>query len=205
MPNTYFINDEILNVHCNSAMGLERSKLASEVKKYNIPLEQFRIFDSASNAVLPNAAVSDDLGLILGTFGTSDFSIQTSDAKATTVTQKARFRFWLPPEYDAGQAVQIVAYGGMLTTISDGTATVDFNVYKKDAATGLVGSDLVTTAATTINSLTAGADVFDLTTTGFVNGDELTGMVTIAITDTATGTAVIGKLTKIYYQITVRG
>ena len=205
MPTTYLNSDEIKNVHCNSSMGLERSKLAQEGKKYNIPLEDLRIFDSASNAVLPNTAATDDLGLILGTQGTTDFSVQTSDAKATTVTQKARFRFWLPPEYDAGQTIKIVAHAGMLTTVSDGTATIDFSVYAKDEADFTHGADLVTTSATTINSLTLAAKEFSITPTSLVNGDELSALVTIAITDAATGTAVIGLVTKFYFLLDVRG
>ena len=197
--------DHITNVMCNSSMGLERSKLAQEVKKYNIPLEELRIFDSASNAVLPNTAATDDLGMIIGTPGTTDWSIQTSDAKATTVTQKAAFRFWLPPEYDAAETIQICAHAGMLTTISDGTATLDFSIWAKDEADFTHGADLVTTGATTINSLTLAQKAYTVTATSLVNGDELSGLVTIAITDGATATAVLGLVTKFYFLLDVRG
>ena len=205
MPTTTILAGDVKDVHCNDSMDLQRSKLKQDSKKYNIPLEDLRIFDSASNAVLPNTAASDDLGLLLGTQGTDGFSVQTSDAKATTVTQKARFRFWLPPEYDAGETVQVCAYAGMKTTVSDTTATIDFSVYKKNEADNTHGSDLVTTGATTINSLTLAEKAFSLTTTGFVNGDELSGLITIAITDGATGTAVLGFVTKFYLLIDIKG
>lgn len=205
MPTTTINSGDIKNVHVNATAGIERSKLAQDGKKYLIPLEEWRIFDSASYAVLPNTAASDDLGLYLGTQGTTGLSIKTSDGKATTITQKARARFWLPPEYDAGESVAIVAFAGMETTVSDTTATVDFSVYKKSTADYTHGSDLVTTSATSINSETLAAKSFDITPTGLVNGDELSILMTVAITDSATGTAVIGLITQVYFLLDVRG
>ena len=202
MPTTTLLSGEILNVHCNSAMGLERSKLAQETKKYNIPFEDLRIWDSGSNAVLPNTASSDDLGLIIAP---NDFYVQTSNAGGTTVTQKMRFRWSVPAEYDAGQSLQLVFYGGMNTAVANGTATVDFAVYKTDPDTGLVGSDLsTTTAATTINSLTFAARAFDITATGIVNGDQLIAIMTIAITDSGTPTT-LARMSKVYYSLAVKG
>ena len=195
----------IKNVDINASAAIDRSKLALDSKLYNVDLEQLRIFDSAANAVLPNTASSDDLGLIIGTQGTDGFSIQTSDAKATTIGQKARCRFWLPSEYEAGGTVSITAYAGMLTTISDGTATVDFSVYSKDEADISHSADLVTTSATTINSLTLGAKTFTITPTGLTNGDELSVLMTVAITDGATGTAVLGLISKVYWTLQCRG
>jgi len=202
MPTTTLLSGEILNVHCNSAMGLERSKLAQETKKYNIPFEDLRIFDSSSNAVLPNTASGSNLGLIIAT---NDFYVQTSNAGGTTVTQKMRFRWSVPAEYDAGQSLQLVFYGGMNTAVANGTATVDFAVYKTDPDTGLVGSDLsTTTAATTINSLTFSARAFDITATGIVNGDQLIAIMTIAITDSGTPTT-LARMSKVYYSLAVKG
>lgn len=202
MPTTTLLSGDILNQHINAAAGIERSKLAQDTKKYNIPLEDLRIFDSASNAVLPNTPGSDDLGLIIST---NDFYVQSSNAGSTTITQKARFRFWMPPEYDAGQTLQIVFYGGMNTAVANGTATVDFAIYKTDPDTGLVGSDLsTTTAATSINSQTFSARAFDITATGVVNGDQLIGIMTIAITDSGTPTT-LARMSKLYYQLATKG
>lgn len=195
----------VLDRHISDNAGIARPKLALESKKYWQPLEECRIWDSASNAVLPNTASLDDLALIIGTPGTDGHTVQTSDSKAATVTQKTRFTFTLPAEYESGGAISIVAYAGMLTTVSDTTATIDFSVYKKAEANGTHGSDLVTTSATTINSLTLGAKTFVVTPSGCVNGDELTAVVTIAITDGATATAVKGKVTKFYWLLEVRG
>lgn len=195
---------EIGNSQINASAGIERTKLATETKKLNIALENLRVHDAyATN--LPTTAASDDLGLILGTFGTDAVVVQTSDSKATSVTQRARFSYRVPDNYVAGDPISIVAYAGMKTTVSDTTATVDFEVYKKDDSTGLVGSDICATSAIMINSLTAAAKEFTITPTGIVNGDELDIRVTIAITDGATATAVIGRIMKLYALVSVKG
>ena len=195
---------EISNSQINASAAIERSKLAAEQLKDNIPLELLRVHDAFQTS-LPTTAASDDLGLIIGTFGTDAIVVQTSDAKNTSVTQRARFLYRLPHNYAAGQSLSMVAWAGMKTTVANGTATVDFEAYKKNDSTGLVGSDLVTTSATSINSLTAADKAFVVDPTGLTAGDELDIRVTIAITDTGTGTAVIGRIMKLYMLPTVRG
>jgi hypothetical protein len=195
---------EIVNSQINASAAIERAKLAAEQRKDGIPLELVRVWDAFQTS-LPTTAAADDLGLIPGTWGTDAVTLQTSDAKNTSVTQRARFTYRLPMEYVDGQAVSVVAWAGMRTTIANGTATVDFEVYKKNDSTGGAGSDLVTTSATTINSLTAADKVFAIDPTGFSAGDELDIRVTIAITDTATATAVIGRIYKLYMLPTVKG
>lgn len=197
-------SNEIVNAQINENAAIERGKLATEVKKVNIPLELVRVHDSFLTA-LPSSASSDDLGLVVGTFGTDAMVLQTSDSKAASVTQRARFTFRLPDNYVSGGSISVAAHAGMRTTVSDGTATIDFEVHAKNDATGLVGSDLVTTSATTINSLTAAAKEFSVTPTGLVSGDELDVRVTIAITDGATATAVIGRIMKLYMLVSVKG
>ena len=205
MPTTTINAGDISNTEINAAAEIVRSKLALESKKFNIDLEQLRIHDSASNAVLPNTASGDDLALVLGSRGTTGFRVETSDAKATTVTQRAAFRFWLPAEYEAGGSISLLAFAGMHTTVSDGSATVDFECYKKDEADYTHGSDLCTTSATSINSLTLAAKSFTVTPTGCVNGDEFNVRMTVAITDSATGTGVYGVISKVYLLLQVRG
>ena len=205
MPITVIIpSGEIVNSQINSNAGIDRAKLAAEQLKDNIPLELLRVHD-AFQTNLPTTAASDDLGLIIGTFGTDAIVVQTSDAKNTSVTQRARFTYRLPMNYASGQPISVVAWAGMKTTVASSTATVDFEAYKKNDSTGLVGSDLVTTSATTINSLTAADKAFVIDPTGLAAGDELDIRVTIAITDVGTGTAVIGRIMKLYMLPTVRG
>ena len=205
MPITVLIpSGEIANSQIAASAAIERSKLAAEQLKDNIPLELLRVHD-AFQTDLPTTAASDDLGLIIGTFGTDAIVVQTSDLKNTTGTQRARFRYRLPHNYVSGQLISVVAWAGMKTTVANGTATVDFEVYKKNDSTGLVGSDLVSTSATTINSLTAADKAFVIDPTGLAAGDELDVRVTIAITDSGTGTAVIGRIMKLYMLPTVKG
>jgi hypothetical protein len=171
----------------------------------SIPLERFRVWDAyATN--LPGTSATDDLGLITGTFGTAPPYIGTGDVKNTTVTRYARVGFLLPPEYVAGQSVRLTLHAGMITTVSSGAATVDVECYKmaQDGTTGM-GSDLCATAATSIKSLTFGDKDFDITATSLSPGDCLDIRVTIAIVDSATGTAVIGAILAAEMKLDIKG
>lgn len=169
-----------------------------------IPLIHARVHDDI-DTILPETAASDDLGFIEGTFGTDALTLQTSDAKATTVTQYARFpNLIVPSDYSAAGTLKLRVQAGMITTASDGTATVDLQVYAQDGS-GAVGSDLCTTAATSINTLISSAVTvadFTITSSGLAPGDILDVRATIAITDSATGTAVIGEITKLAWLYT---
>lgn len=167
-----------------------------------VRLDSMRVWDDLS-ALLPGTPASDDLGIIEGTFGTDAPTIQTGDAKAATVTRRMRFQFPLPKEYIAGQDVQVQIRAGMVTTISDSTATVDVEAYAYDGD-GAVGSDLCTTAAQTINSLVKDNRNFVITATALSPGDVLDVRVTVAITDSATATAVIGEISKVTMLLDAR-
>lgn len=197
----------VLNAHVADGANIARTKLAQDsVQVYGINPLDVRIHDAPAS-FLTTTAGTDDLGLIAGTLGTDYPVLRTSDAKATTVTQYGRFLFTLPPEYDPGQTLQLQVKAGMITTISDDTATVDAQVYKHDDASG-VGADLCATAATTINTLvSAGVTTvtFDITPTGLVAGDQLDVRLAVAITDSATATAVIGEITKVALLLDIRG
>lgn len=196
-------SNEIVNSQINASAAIERSKMALEQLKFNVPLEHIRVHD-ALQTNLPTSAASDDLGFVIGTFGTDAPVVQSSDGKNTTITQRGRFNFRLPENYAAGEALSVVSWAGMKTTISSTTATIDFEVHAKNDSTGAVGADLCTTSATTINSLTATAQEFTITPTGLASGDELDIRVTIAINDTGTATAVIGRIMKLYMLLSVR-
>lgn len=181
------------NAHINSSAAIVRTKLETNLlQAFPVPLTDLRVFD-ALHTNLPGTAASDDLALIGGAFGTNTPMIKTSDAKATTTTQRARFLVRLPAEYTAAGSVKIRLHAGMGTTVSDTTATVDVEAYESNKEGGL-GSDLVTTSATTINSLTLADKDFTLTAAGLAPGDWLDVRVTIAITDGATATAVLGVI-----------
>lgn len=173
-------------------------------QEYMIPWEAWRVWN-AYGTNLPATPLTDDLGLVGGTFGTDSPSIQTEDLKAAgATTSYARACFQLPPEYDAGQTCKIRARGGMLTTVSDTTATVDFEVYESDDFAG-IGSDLCTTAATTINSLTEANQDFTITETGLAAGDWLDIRMAVAVNDAATGTEVKAQIGLVALLLDIRG
>lgn len=183
---------------------LERSQLEQEdAVPYPIPLEAYRVWDARASLPVSTAA-NDDLAFITGTPGTNAVRIQSGDGKATTVTRKIGCQFVLPAEYVAGGAITLRVLAGMVTTISDGTATVDAQIYKV-GTDGSVGSDLVTTSAQSINSLTAANKDFTVTPTGLVAGDVLDIVLTVAITDAATGTAVIGQINRASVLLSIKG
>jgi len=157
-------------------------------------LADFRVWD-AFGTTLPTTSATDDLGLYTGTFATGCPYVATSDLKnAGATTRYARLLVKVPECYVAGQSLTLRAAAGMLTTVASTTATIDFEAYLVGRDTLKSGSDLVSTSATSINSLTFGNKDFVLTTSTLTPGALLDVRVTIAVNDTGTGTAVIGAL-----------
>lgn len=188
MPDSF-----VRNNHINANAGIARTKFATDsALPFVVPLTDLRVWD-AFQTDLPGTAASDDLALIGGTFGTNTPMVKTSDAKNTSVTQRARCMVRLPAEYKAAGNVVLRLHAGMQTTVANGTATVDVEAYESNKEGGL-GSDLCATSATTINSLTLADKDFTITAAGLAAGDWLDVRVTIAITDSATGTAVTGAI-----------
>jgi hypothetical protein len=178
--------------------------LQDDNAKYKIPHTAWRVWD-AMQTVLPNPSANDDLGLYGGTFGTASPTIQTRDVKALgAVTHYARCQFVLPAEYVLGQSVTIRAHAGMKTTVSDGAATIDFEVYRANDEEG-IGADLCGTAATSIKSLTLADKDFQLDPATLNPGDTLDIRMAVTITDAATGTAVIGVVGGVTILCDVKG
>ena len=173
------------------------------LQEFILPLQDARVHD-APQTFLPTTPATDDLGLIIGTFGTNGILIQTGDLKAAGATN--RFCRWpqfvVSHNYHSGQSAVIRLFAGMETTVSDGTATIDVEAYVTDGVGG-VSADKIITAAQSINSLTDANFDFDLGTT-LVPGDILDVRVTIAVNDAATGTAVIGNLGRAYLAVDTR-
>ncbi len=168
----------------------------AELQPFPIPLTDFRVWD-AMQTVLPGTPATDDLALIGGTFATATPSLRSEDLKTAGATNKrARVLVQLPWDYQAGQSVSLRFAAGMITTAADTTATLDCEVYKlQNDPDDAIGSDLVTTAATTMNSTTFANIDFALTSSGLSAGDVLDVRITMAISDGAGATAVIGGLT----------
>lgn len=186
--------------------GVARSGLTQDTSQsYQLPWVDFRVWDAVQTN-LPGTAASDDLALIGGTFGTGVPSIQTGDLKAAGSTSRyARVQFQLPPEYVTGTAVVLRLHAGMITTIAGTAATADVECYKSGKEAAVSGSDLCTTSATTINSLTFADKDFAITGTGLVAGDWLDIRLTVLVNDAATVTAVIGCIGSAEMLLTIRG
>jgi len=127
----------------------------AELQAFPVPLTNFRVWD-AMQTLLPGTPATDDLGLIGGTFGTETPSLRSEDLKALGATNKrARVLVQLPWDYVAGESVTLRFTAGMITTVAGTTATIDCEAYKQQSdPDDAIGSDLVSTAATTMNSLT---------------------------------------------------
>lgn len=193
------------NTQITSTAAIDRTKLQQNANAvYDLSLLNARVWD-AMQTLLPTTSANDDLGLYAGTWGTNSPAIKTSDLKALGATTRyCLFELIVPAEYDAEQSLTLRLHAGMETTVADTTATIDATIYKSDEA-GLVGSDLCTTAATTINSLVLADVDFSITATGINPGDKLYARVAVAINDAATGTQVVGILGKAELLVDIRG
>lgn len=187
------------------ASGYTRAKLLEDaLQKFVIPFTDFRVHD-ALQTVLPGTSASDDLGLYGGTFGTTGPLIRTYDVKAAgAVTLYARALVRLPAEYVAGGDITLRLAAGMVTTVSDGTATIDVQAYSSDKD-GTISADICATAAQSINSLTFANKDFVITPTSLVAGDWLDVRVAIAVNDTATATAVIAAIGSTEILVDIKG
>jgi hypothetical protein len=169
-----------------------------ELQPFPIPLTSFRVWNAMAT-LLPAAGATDDLGLVGGSFGTATPSLRTEDLKQEAVNPTlnyARVLVQLPWEYVAGNTVTLRFKAGMITTVADVSATVDCSAYKlQNDPDDALGSDLVTTAATSINSLTFDDINFTVTPSGLSPGDILDVRIVTAVTDTNTLTAVIAGIT----------
>jgi len=204
-PDGSFFDGTITTGNVNVRPGWKRSDLIQEsLASYPIRWEAWRKWDEY-NTVLPGTAATDDLALIGGTFATGVPSIQTSDAKATTVTQYARAMITMPIEYDAATDVVLRFHAGMKTTVSDTTATLDVQCFLSDKEGLVSGADKYAGAALTINSIVLADKDFTLSAGGLSPGDILDLRITVAITDGATGTAVLGWIGSAALLCDVRG
>lgn len=191
------------NLTSNTA--IPRSKLAQDALAIiPVPLERLRVWNAyATN--LPGTSSSDDLGLDDGTFATGSQTVRTYDVKnAGAVTLYARFRVALPECYDAGQTLTLRFMAGMVTTVASVSATLDLQAYKVNRE-GSIGSDLCTTSAISINSLTHANRDFTITPTGLVAGDVLDCRIAVAVNDSGTGTAVIASIGAIELLADIKG
>ena len=170
--------------------------------EYVIPLTDCRVWD-ALITLLPGTAANDDMALVTGTPGTNAPTLQGVDFGGTTSDECCAVLFALPAEYAAGETITVRAHAGMLTTVSDGTATLDCVCYSDDGD-GTVSADICATAATTINSLTLADIDFTITPTGLTAGTILQIKLAFAASDTGNLGAMIPTVTKLSVLCDIR-
>ena len=181
-----------------------RANLAQEANAvYPIPLWAFRTWDALATN-LPGTAAADDLALVTGTLGTDQPTIEAGDIGGTSSTRYARVQIPLPIEYEAGQTVTIRINGHMTTTVADTSCTVDVEAYRVERDGG-VGSDLCSTAATSINSLTAADKDFTIDPATLGPGDLLDIRIAIAYADTGDAGVMTPTLNAVELLCDVRG
>jgi hypothetical protein len=180
------------------------TKLAQRVLAESIvPLTQARTWDAVATN-LPASASSDDLGLVSGTWGTNPARITAGDVKALgATTRRLYLAIPIPANYEDGQTIQLQVRAKMETTVADVSCTIDAEAYV--GADGAVGSDLVTTVAQSMNSLTAAAYTFTINATGVDPGDLLEVRLSISSNDAATATAVTPAIYSIALLCDTRG
>lgn len=185
--------------------NVARSELATDsYAPEEIEFTRMRIWDAYQTLI--TTAASDDLGLTAGAFATGCPYITAGDLKAAgSTTRRCRFEKQLGQEYVSGGNLRVTLTAGMLTTISDGTCTIDLECYLFNGDTLKSGSDLVTTAAQSMNSLTFAALNFELTPTSRAAGDKLDFRISITCADTATVTAVTPAIAKVSLMRDIRG
>jgi hypothetical protein len=202
MSNPVTIPGDIIvagNIRLNGTLSPPVAKAnilaLAPLQPFPIPLTNFRVWDAMQTA-LPGTPAADDLGLVGGTFGTATPALRTQDLKAVGGTNRARVLVQLPWDYVAGQAVSLRFMAGMITTVASTTATLDCEAYKlQDDPDNAIGSDLVTTPAASINSLTFANITFSINPIALSPGDILDVRITTVVADAATPTAVIAGVT----------
>lgn len=184
--------------------GLARSQLLQQdLVLYTVDLTMMRVHD-ARHTILPGTAAADDMAIITGTPGTDAPTLQGVDFGGGSTDEKCAFAFALPPEYVSGETITVRVRGAMLTTLSDGTATVDVEAWKENGD-GAVGSDICTTAAQSINSLTPANKDFTITPTGLVAGDVLQIRLSFAGSDVGNLGVMIPEISRVQLLLDIKG
>jgi hypothetical protein len=195
----------ITNAHVYTAAEIARSKLATEIKAFAQPLTELFVWDAPATK-LPATSSADDLGFYTATFGTSCPLVRTADLKnAGATTVYARILARLPVEYINGGSVSVRVSGGMVTTVASSSATVDIEAYRNGKNGSVDGSDLCSTAAQSINSLTFANKDFTLSGGTLLVGDMLDIRIAIAVNDSATVTAVIAAIASLELLCQIQG
>lgn len=184
--------------------SIEPSKLGQKVlAEYVVPVEAFKTWNAVATN-LPAAAADDDLGLVTGTWLTNPVRITAGECKNLgATTRRAYFSIPIPPNYDDGETIQVRIRAAMETTLASTSCTVDLEAVV--GSSGTPSADLVTTAAQSMNSLTAANFDFAINAASVDPGQLLECRLSITCNDTATATSVTPAVYKVSLLADTRG
>jgi hypothetical protein len=206
IPNTTIIlpPEVITNYTIAGNADIAYTKIAQRVLAESvIPLTQAKVWDAVQTN-LPATPASDDLGIITGTWGTNPVRITAGDVKALgSTTRRLYLAIPIPSNYEDGQTIQLRIRAKMETTVADNSCTIDAEAYV--GSDGALGSELVTTPAASMNSLSAANYDFAINATGVDPGDLLEVRISIASNDAATATAVTPAIYSVSLLCDTRG
>jgi len=189
-------------IHVNA--GITRARMAQVANAvFPVAFNEMRVWNSWQQ--LPATAAADDLAVIAGTWATDVPHVESSDSGSTSVTQYLAFEKTLPDYYDDGQTLTL-RIPAKMRVVADDTATIDVEAYLSDGNGAVSGADLISTAATSINSDSWANKDFTITPTSRVAGDKIVFRVAVAIVDSGTVTDhVTAWLGDIQLLVDVRG
>jgi hypothetical protein len=151
--------------------------LALGSKTLDIAIDnEWRVWDALITN-LAGADGTDDLGLVTGTYLTSDPTFNVTVATPTTAPFYARRSIQVPWNYDAGSNLTLKIT--VTETVAATTATVDANAVRQ----GAPSVDIVATAAQSIIGAAATVYSFTLTGTNVVPGEVLDVRIAITLND----------------------
>lgn len=187
--------------HIAAGAAIKRSKFAQDAtQNFFIPHTTFRIWDDL-DSFLSDSSSGDDMAYP-GTAGLNTFRTANVDNGGAFAVY-ARALPYMPPEYDPFQTVNILINCGMVTNTAD-TCNVDCQLYRnnKDMT---VSSDLISTAAQSMNSTTFALKTFNVTATEMLPGDSLDLRIEISGTDGSVTGVTVGSIQYVAIQCDVRG
>jgi len=195
---------EVILDNGSAAHTFARTSITQEdAVAYPVKIGEFRVWDAPSTVAVAATAANDDLAVVYNTFKTAGPSIESGDLKnAGATSRKVGFQWALPAEYTDAQTITLRINGGMKTTVASTSATVDVECVN---ITNDATADICATTAEDINSLTPADCDFTITPTNCEAGDLLDVVITVAVNDTGTGTAVIGKLYSVTWLLDIKG
>lgn len=155
--------------------------------EFELPIQAFRVWDAYQTLLGTGAA--DDMGIITGTFGSGTPYLSSGELNASgALTRYARLMFQIPYHFVGAQDFRLRLVAGMVTSVASVSATIDAEIRVSNGIGGINGSDIVTTSATSVNTVGATTNDFLCTGSGLERGQMLDLRITSA-TNSATASS----------------